>query len=430
VLNHQKNMITEAQNNFITYVRTKMFWQNRLRNSDAMNPVFIPMTEIKERFFTNPISEIQTMVKEGLIEITQKETNSGHKATFYKALKAGGINPSMLKPKGKQLDELAFYMRDLLKLVTLSEESTSTLYFDTFLMLKKTNIDLFFTIDEFSGRVHTPISSFHRVLRPNILIDGEKTSSLDVVTMQPLLLGKILTDKIGKNDYSRWIESGADIYIKIQEKAQLKTRDEAKKRFFEILFSKPNEQLASMFGNSNWINWINEFKREPFAPNPHTLEKNHSNLAWLLQTTEVNLMRKVWQQLARIGKPFLSVHDEIIVTERDLSKAKAIFESVLDQEFTYYKLSNKHTIVEVELIHEAETDLVLTNNWLTEIEAIESILKKNDHKTSIKLKNGGAIINLNKFIESHLETVKFHNGNKVFLPYLNRLKEITKIITK
>jgi hypothetical protein len=423
-------MITEAQNNFITYVRTKMFWQNRLRNSDAMNPVFISMAEIKERFLTDPKSELQAMVKDGLIETTQKDTNSGHKATFYKALKAGGINPSLLKPKGKQLDKLAFYMRDLLKSVTLSEGSTSTLYFDTFLILKKTNLNLFFTIDEFSGRVHTPISSFHRVLRPNILIDGEKTASLDVVTMQPLLLGKILTEKIGENDYSRWIESGADIYIKIQEKAQLKTRDEAKKRFFEILFSKPNEQLASMFGNSNWINWINEFKKEPFAPNPHTLEKNHSNLAWLLQTTEVNLMRKVWQQLATKGKPFLSVHDEIIVKERDLSMAKAIFEKVLDQEFKYYKLSNKQTLVEVEQIHEAETDLVLTNNWLTDIKTLEAILLKNDHKTPIKLKNGGTIINLEKFIDSHLETVKFNYGNKVFLPYLNRLKEITKTIAK
>jgi hypothetical protein len=423
-------MITEAQNNFITYVRTKMFWQNRLRNSDAMLPVFIPMTEIKERFLADPKSELQTMVNYGLIEITQKETNSGHKATFYKALRAGGINPSMLKPKGKQLDELALYMMNVLKSVTLSEGSTSTLYFDTFLILKKTNLDLFFTIDEFSGRVHTPISSFHRVLRPNILIDGEKTASLDVVTMQPLLLGKILTEKIGENDYSRWIESGADIYIKIQEKAQLKTRDDAKKRFFEILFSKPNKQLAEMFGNSNWINWINEFKKEPLAPNPHTLEKNHSNLAWLLQTTEVNLMRKVWQQLARIDKPFLSVHDEIIVKERDLSKAKAIFEGVLDQEFTYYKLSNKHTIVEVEQINKAETNLVLTNNWQSEIETLESILLKNDHKTPIKLKNGGKIINLTKFIDSNLETVKFNNGNKVFLPYLNRLKEITKTLAK
>jgi hypothetical protein len=72
----------------------------------------------------------------------------------------------------------------------------------------------------------------------------------------------------------------------------------------------------------------------------------------------------------------------------------------------------------------------LTNNWLTDIAELETILKKNDHKTSVKLKNGGTIINLEKFIDAHLETIKFNNGNKVFLPYLNRLKEITKTIIK
>jgi len=62
------------------------------------------------------------------------------------------------------------------------------------------------------------------------------------------------------------------------------------------------------------------------------------------------------------------------------------------------------------------------------ITEIKAILKKNVHKTSIKLKNGGTIINIEKFIEAHLETVKANNGNKVFLPYLNRLKELKEIM--
>ena len=68
------------------------------------------------------------------------------------------------------------------------------------------------------------------------------------------------------------------------------------------------------------------------------------------------------------------------------------------------------------------------NNWLTDIEALEVILKKNVHKTTIRLKNGGTIINLEKFIEAHLETVKANNGNKVFLPYLNRIQELKEIL--
>ena len=75
-----------------------------------------------------------------------------------------------------------------------------------------------------------------------------------------------------------------------------------------------------------------------------------------------------------------------------------------------------------------EQCLLYVNNWLTDIETLEAILKKNVHKTPIKLKNGGTIINLEKFIEAHLETVKANNGNKVFLPYLNRLQELKEIL--
>jgi hypothetical protein len=330
----------------------------------------------------------------------------------------------MLKTKGRELDALAIYMRDVLMKVSLIENSESTLYFNTFLMLKKTNIDLFFTIDDFSGRIHTPVSSFHRILRPNILINGEKTSSLDVVTMQPLLLGKILSDRIGKNDYSDWIESGEDIYITIQQKAQLPSRDDAKKRFFEILFSKPNEQLATMFGNANWIEWINDFKKKPFTPNPHTLEKNHSNLAWLLQTKEVEMMKKIWHELSSRKIKFLSVHDEIIVTWSDLPKAREVFDNILSAEFNYYKLNSKHPDTEVDTPPPSKTIKNNHLNWTHDIEEIERIIYSHQWPSSMMLKEGGMITNISKFIESHMEIVKTQNGNQTFLPYLNRLQEL------
>jgi len=33
------------------------------------------------------------------------------------------------------------------------------------------------------------------------------------------------------------------------------------------------------------------------------------------------------------------------------------------------------------------------------------------------------------FIESHFATVKAHNGNRTFLPYLDRLKELKQVLT-
>ncbi len=137
-------MLNKNHNLFITYIRTKMFWQGRLKNTDLMNPVYVSTIEIRERFFGDPVKEIKVLVDAGQIEISTKDTQQGHKATYYKSLKPGGIRPSMLKPNGKELDILTKYMMEILKLVTLKENATSTLYFDTFLILKHTNIKSFF----------------------------------------------------------------------------------------------------------------------------------------------------------------------------------------------------------------------------------------------------------------------------------------------
>jgi hypothetical protein len=330
--------------NFATYLRTKMFWRLRLKNVEYKEPIHIPKDQLTQ-------VDLKALSAAGEIAITKQKTKKGHEAFYYVALMPGPIAPYLLSPPiGEKLDELTKEMRSYLKRVSLKEGSGSTDYFNVFLELKNEYLDLFFTVDLFSGRVHTPISGFQREYRPNILIDGEQTSSLDVATMQPLLLGKILEDRIGVNEYSQWIAEGKDIYLSIQDKAKLESRDKAKKRFFEILFSYADKRLALMFGNASWINWINEFKSKPLKANPHTMEKQHSNLAWLLQTTEVKIMREVWQGLHDAGIVFLSVHDEVIVKTKHIADAELIFSNILSKYFRYYKLCSKHPTTEPQAI--------------------------------------------------------------------------------
>jgi hypothetical protein len=235
-----------------------------------------------------------------------------------------------------------------LQAVSLPPGAPSTVYFDIFLKMKRTHARLFITVDEFAGRVHTPITNFHKTHRPNILLHDEVTTSLDVTTMQPLLLGKILKAHIGANEFSGWIDSGLDVYTMLQKAANLNTRDEGKKRFFEVLFAPANDSLAAAFGAANWIEWVNAFKRKPLPANPHTLEKNYSNMAWLLQTTEVAAMRKVWAQLIAAKVPFLSVHDEIITQAQHAATAEGIFRGVLDAEFDFYSLNTKGNRAKIE----------------------------------------------------------------------------------
>ncbi len=326
---------------FVQYVRTKQFWRNTIKNSNPLEHVSIQMNEIKRRFLINPVLDINKLIMDGEIERIEKTTIKGYKSYQYKTLKAGYYNLSLLEPKGNELDELTTYIMNTLDLVSLEDKSRSTEFFDCFLTYKDRFLRQFFTIDLFSSRIHTPITSFKSEYRSNILLDGEKTVSLDVVTMQPLLLGKILSNEIGENDYSNWINSGEDIYLILQEKSKLNSREEAKKRFFEILFSKPNKQLSVMFGGAQWIEWINCFKCADILQNPHNKEKKHSNLAWLLQSTEVKIMRKVWQLLKDNQIIFLTVHDEIIVKISDYQKSIELFEKIMNSEFQYYKINNK-----------------------------------------------------------------------------------------
>ncbi len=425
-------MTSKAHENFITYIRTKQFWQSRFRESDPLQPVYIPMDEIKNRFFSNPRPEIDLLKQSGRLQVTERTTGNGHTAFLYKATEAGGINPAMLQTKPQNLTPLQETIRTNLKLAGLKQGSPSTPYFDTFLYFRDRYIDLFFTVDQFANRIHTPVSNFHRPYRQNILIDGQATSSLDVVTMQPLLLGKILTNAIGENEYSEWINSGEDIYLKIMDKAALATRDEAKKRFFEILFSKPNQRLSEMFGGATWIEWINDFKSHPMQHNPHTLEKNHSNLAWLLQTTEVKVMRKVWQGLKAVNIPFLTVHDEVIIRTQDELRAMEIFDEVLKNEFRYYRLNRKFEqtpIPQADNIVILQPDEVQGIDWqrdIDEMAAYFSGISLPPHP--VKLYPHETILNVQNFVDSHMATVKANRGKVTFLPYLTRLQTLRNLL--
>lgn len=333
--------LTHLQKTFLTYVRTIMFSQINFRHTPANQPVYISKSEIERLFY--PLigkqidEEIQSLVDHGELEVSIPPQK---KYITCIALRPGSFDLSLVIPNAVD-DKLMQSMKQHLRQVSLRSFAPSTEYFDIFLKYKEKYLDLFFKVDNFSGRVHTPVTSFKSDYRKNILIAGETTCCIDVCTMQPLLLGKVLKETIGKNEYSEWIDSGEDIYLKLKSMSGIQTRDIAKKRFFEILFAHPNNDLAKMFGHSNWINWVNEYKRKHLPSNPHSSIKPHSNLAWLLQKTEVELMRKVWNCLLSVKIPFLSVHDEIIVSLTNQSRAEIIMQEILGQFFPFFKLSIK-----------------------------------------------------------------------------------------
>ena len=69
------------------------------------------------------------------------------------------------------------------------------------------------------------------------------------------------------------------------------------------------------------------------------------------------------------------------------------------------------------------------DDWSKEIDSLESYFK------SIKLpeaiydfQKAETILNVHKFIQTHLETLKFNNGNKTYINHLDRLRYLKQTI--
>jgi len=471
------------QTQFLKYVRTKMIFSLGLRNeNDLMQPGHIGTNEIQERFF---IGNYKDQIRE-LVDTKELEVTQNGLAYYYKALKPGGYDLSLLISRPIPEDIVTQTMLKHLKSVSLPKDAATTDYFNLFLKYRNIRPDLFFKVDTFCGRVHTPISNFHRTHRPNLKLYGKDTTGLDVQTMQPLLLGKILNKEIGENDFSKWLNEGKDIYLMLQDKAGINTRDEAKKRFFEILFSVPNEDLAIMFGEVNWIKWINDYKSKPEPRNKKVKYfKNgsisyHNNLAWLLQNTEVQIMRKVWNGLVNAGIPFFSIHDEVIIQTEQAQRAMQIFSDIMAKEFTYFKINGnklpdlskpEQGLIEtikskpekiseqpepqqpvfeqpqpkeiipiqelqaIDIKNKCEFTLIeqkqpSPRNWDKHINELENFFTGITILTHpVQLKQAESIQDVTLFIESHFATVKANNGKRTFLPYLNRLQELKQYLT-
>lgn len=313
---------------FLTYCNTRQFLTNRWKGDIFSNAFYLSDAELKRWHVTRVQLEAMPQIK----------TVGVNK---YNVIGVESIDISLVRPHGQPLTDLHSWMLERVCETELPEGVEVTPYWNSFLKHRSQFPTLFFTVDEFAGRVHTPISGMSRDLRPLLLLRNEKTCSLDVAQMQPTLLGTILQQAVGENSFSAAINEGSDVYLMLMQTAKLKSRDEAKKRFFQILFGKPNEDLAKLFEGANWIEWINKYKSTIEPRNPHGKEKTYSNLAWILQTLEVRVMSEIWRKLAEDAIPFLTIHDEIIVCEKDINKTLDIMNEILKNHFKTFKINIK-----------------------------------------------------------------------------------------
>ena len=68
--------------------------------------------------------------------------------------------------------------------------------------------------------------------------------------------------------------------------------------------------------------------------------------------------------------------------------------------------------------------------WSNDIAELENYFTSIELPTQpVKLNRCSTITDCSLFIESHFATVKGNNGNRTFLPYLNRLQELKQVLT-
>ena len=74
--------------------------------------------------------------------------------------------------------------------------------------------------------------------------------------------------------------------------------------------------------------------------------------------------------------------------------------------------------------HKKETDLE------QKIEEMETIFNETQLPVvPVRLNPHSTVLNVEKFIQTHLLTVKANTGNRTFEPYLNRLYELKQVLT-
>ncbi|WP_394330640.1 DUF6965 family protein [Epilithonimonas tenax] len=68
--------------------------------------------------------------------------------------------------------------------------------------------------------------------------------------------------------------------------------------------------------------------------------------------------------------------------------------------------------------------------WSNEIAELEQFYANTSFPTEpIKLNECSTILDVSKFIQSNLMIAKANNGNRTFLPYLNRVQQLRQILT-
>jgi hypothetical protein len=226
----------------------------------------------------------------------------------------------------------------------------------------------FFTVDNFSGRFHSPFtmlpSSIRKYIKKRNDILYKFDSEFDLKSCQLTLLADILKNKKlinNKNIFEIYNEyykeeyvddnfinivENKDIYVKFgrltDDNFNNNKREEYKKSLFGVIFgtvyNKDFIKFEQIFKNTARI--IRLIKNLNLYNIPK--KEKYKNLVKLLQLEEVRIFDLIWEELLKNKIDFVTIHDSIICNHREYNKVYKIIIKKLNEELNInFNLKNK-----------------------------------------------------------------------------------------
>lgn len=201
------------------------------------------------------------------------------------------------------------------------------------------NGHIFYHFDAY-GRMHTNYTILRAFIRKNcLLIDGDRTSEIDISNSQPLFLTKLINDSksnwIDKKEFSIFKELtiSGKYYEYIKQVLNIEERSDVKEMTYKVLFgrnssnSKADKNFKAIFPTIH--RFIQLYKKE---------NGDYKVLAYKLQKMESNLIYNKIIKKIIISNPnikIITVHDSIVIPTKYKNEVNAIFQTEIIKEFNF-----------------------------------------------------------------------------------------------
>lgn len=201
------------------------------------------------------------------------------------------------------------------------------------------NGHIFYHFDSY-GRMHTNYTILRAFIRKNcLLIDGERTSEIDISNSQPLFLTKLINDSksnwINKEEFDLFKEltMNGKYYEYIKHFLNIEERSDVKEMTYKVLFgrnasnSKADKLFKSIFPTIH--RFIQLYKKE---------NGDYKVLAYKLQKMESDLIfNKIIRKIMSTNPDIkvITVHDSIVIPKKYKDEVNAIFQTEILKEFNF-----------------------------------------------------------------------------------------------